>query len=76
MAPLYEIAGEFTEYSTVVIEAIDAETARQIWYQNMESVGVKDTNVECNVEDEDLSADYYTPDLTMDDYDEDGPKIV
>ena len=76
MAPLYEIAGEFTEYSTVIVEATDAETARQIWYQNMENAGVKDTNVECNVEDEDLPAERYTPDFTMDDYDEDGAKIA
>lgn len=74
--PLYEITGEFTEYSTVIVEATDAETARQIWYQNMENVGVKDTNVECNIEDENLNEDYYNADLTMDDYDKDGPKIA
>lgn len=73
--PLYEIAGEFTEYSTAIIEATDAETARQIWYQNMEHVGVKDFNVECNVEDE-HEVGAIEPDLTMNDYDKDGPKIA
>ena len=73
--PLYEIAGEFTEYSTAIIEATDAETARHIWYQNMEHVGVKDVNVECNIEDE-HEAGTIEPDLGMDDYDENGPKIA
>ena len=74
MAPLYEIAGEFTEYSTAIIEATDGETARQIWYQNMEKLGHNDVNVECNIEDEFIEG--IDPDLTMDDYDKDGPKIA
>jgi hypothetical protein len=74
MAPLYEIAGEFTEYSTAIIEATDGETARQIWYQNIESLSTVDVNVECNVEDEGLEG--IDPELTMDDYDENGPRIA
>ena len=73
MAPLYEIAGEFTEYTTAVIEATDGETARQIWYQNYHKLGHNDVNVECNIEDEFLEG--VDPDFTMDDYDRDGAKI-
>lgn len=76
MSPLYEISGEITEYYTAVVEATDAQTARQIWYQNYEKLGHNDVNVECNIEDEDLPTDYYTPDLTMNDYDKDGFKIA
>ena len=76
MAPLYEIAGEYTHYTTAIIEATDAQTARQIWYQNYEKLVHNDVSVECNIEDEDLPTDYYTPDLTMKDYDKDGYKIA
>ena len=71
---LYAIAGEITEYSTAIIEATDAETARQIWYQNYEKLGHNDVNVECNIEDEYLQG--VEPEFTMDDYDKNGPKIA
>ena len=73
--PLYEIAGEYTQYTTAIIEATDAQTARQIWYQNSEKLGTSDSNIECNVEDE-YEVGTIEPDLTMDDYDKDGPKIA
>lgn len=73
--PLYEITGEYTQYTTAIIEATDAQTARQIWYQNSEKLGVEDSNIECNVEDE-YESGAIEPDLTMDDYDKDGPKIL
>ena len=73
--PLYEITGEYTQYTTAIIEATDAQTTRQIWYQNSEKLGVEDSNIECNVEDE-YESGAIEPDLTMDDYDENGPKIA
>ena len=73
--PLYEITGEYTQYTTAIIEATDAETARNIWYQNSEKLGVEDSNIECNVEDE-HEAGTIEPDLNMDNYDENGPKIL
>jgi hypothetical protein len=40
----------------------------------MEKLGHNDVNVECNIEDEFVEG--IDPDLTMDDYDKDGPKIA
>jgi hypothetical protein len=74
MAPLYEIAGEYTQYTTAIIEATDAQTAREIWYQNYEKLGHNDVSVECNIEDEFVEG--IDPDFTMDDYDKDGFKIA
>jgi hypothetical protein len=70
---VHHIAGSWTEYYEAYIEADTPEIARQIMWQNFEKLNYTDSDADIHIDDEDCNED---PELTMDDYDEKGPKIA
>lgn len=74
---VHAIAGSWTEYYEAFIEADTPEIARQIMWQNLEKLTYTDSDADIHIDDEDCDENQFDePDLTMDDYDENGPKIA